>query len=131
MAVSSITLAPEASGGLVPPTCPAGATTIIVASGHLDAVAFLALSRRMTEALEEGRRHLVLDLHEVDGIEPDALGFLWATLRGFRRRGATLAVAGAQPSLLPALKALDSGGLAIHSDVSAPLSAGHKAIGRT
>ncbi len=43
-----------------------------------------------------------------------------------RRTGATLAVAGAHPALLPALKALDSGGLSIHPDIGAPLSAGHK-----
>jgi anti-anti-sigma factor len=113
MAISSTIVTPKASGGLVAPTYPIGDTTIIVASGHLDAVAFLALSRRMTDALEEGGRHLVLDLHEVDGIEPDALGFLWATLRGVRRTGATLAVAGAQPSLLPALKTLDLDGLSV------------------
>ena len=128
MAISSTILAPKASGGLVRPAYPAGDATIIVASGHLDAVAFLALSRRMTEALEEGRRHLVLDLHEVDAIEPDALGFLWATLRGVRLTGATLGVVGARPSLLPALNALDSGGLSIHADVRAPLSVTPKSV---
>lgn len=131
MAISSTSVAFTASDGLVAPTYPAGGTTIIVASGHLDAVAFFALSRRMNDALGEGRRHLVLDLHEVDGIEPDALGFLWATLRGVRRTGATLAVAGAQPSLLPALKALDSGRLSIHPDACAAHPGPHRSIGTT
>lgn len=106
---------PYPAGGIAPQAYPAGDATIIVASGHLDSVGFLALNRRLSEALEKGRRNLVLDLQEVDGIEPDALGFLWATLRGIRRTGATLAVAGARPSLLPALKALDSGGLSIRA----------------
>ena len=126
MTTSNTTPPPDASGGVLPPTYPAGDATIIVASGHLDSVGFLALNRRMAEALEEGRRNLVLDLQEVDGIEPDALGFLWATLRGIRRSGATLAVAGARPSLLPALKALDTGGLSI---LPAALSAAHKPMG--
>ncbi len=129
MAISSTTLAPEAYRGLVAPRYPAGDAMVIVASGHLDAAGFLAVNRRLTEALEDGRRYLLLDLHEVDGIEPDALGFLWATLRGVRRRGATLGVVGARPSLLPALKALDSGGLSIHADIPAPLSAAQKPVG--
>lgn len=126
MTTSNSTLPPTDSGELVPPASPAGDPTIIVASGHLDSVGFLALNRRMADALEKGRRNLVLDLKEVDGIEPDALGFLWATLRGIRRTGATLAVAGARPSLLPALKALDTGGLSI---LPAALSAAHKPMG--
>lgn len=129
MAISSTTLTRKASGGLVAPSYPGEDTTVIVASGHLDSVGFLALNRRIVEALEDGRRHLLLDLHEVDGIEPDALGFLWATLRGVRRAGATLGVAGARPSLLPALTALHSGGLSIHPDVRASLSAAQKSVG--
>ena len=128
MAVSSTTPTRKVSGGLVSPNYPAVDATIIVGSGNLDSVSFLALNRRLTEALEDGRRHLVLDLHEVDAIEPDALGFLWATLRAVRRTGATLAVAGAGPSLLPALKALDSGGLSIHADLRAPLSVTPKSV---
>ena len=113
MTTSNTTPPLNGSGGIAPPPYPAGDATIIVASGHLDSGSFLALNRRIAEALEKGGRNLVLDLEDVDGIEPDALGFLWATLRGIRRTGATLAVTRARPSLLPALKALDSGGLSI------------------
>ena len=75
----------------------AGDAAIIAASGCVDSASFSALDRRMAEALDEGRRHLVLDLHDVETIEPDALGFLWATLRGVRRRGATLRCAAGRP----------------------------------
>ncbi len=126
MAISTTTLTAKAHGA---PPYPPQDPTVIVASGHLDAAGFLALNRRLTGALEDGRRYLLLDLHEVGGIEPDALGFLWATLRGVRRRGAALGVVGARPSLLPALKALDSGGLSIHADVPAPLSGAQKSVG--
>lgn len=129
MTISNTTLTPSAPGGIVAPTYPVGDVTIVVATGHLDSVSFLALNRRVTEALEEGRRHLVLDLQAVDAIDPDALGFLWATLRGVRRTGATLAVAGARPSLVPALKVLDSGGLSIHANSRSARLSAHKSMG--
>lgn len=107
----------------------AGDAAIIAASGCVDAACFSALDRWMAEALEEGRRHLVLDLHDVESIEPEALGSLWATLRGVRRRGATLVVARARPSLHRALGVLSSGGLTIHASVRAAVSAGHSSFG--
>ena len=66
-------------------------------------------------------------LHQVSRIEPEALGLLWGALRGIRRRGGTLAGAGARPAVRPALEALSSGGLTLHGTVRAALSDGHDA----
>lgn len=107
----------------------AGDAAIIAASGCVDSASYSALDRRMVEALDEGRRHLVLDLHDVESIEPDALGFLWATLRGVRRRGAKLSVAGAPPSLDSPLGVLSSGGLATYRSVGAALASAHMPLG--
>ena len=107
----------------------AGDAAVIAASGCVDSAGFWALDRRMAEALDEGRRHLVLDLHDVESIEPEALGHLWAALRGIRRRGATLAAAGAHPSLHPSLGALSSGGLTTYASVGAALASVHSSLG--
>jgi len=127
MAVTSMPLT-QTGPPRLPLAYSAGDAAIIAASGRVDSASYAALDRRMAEALDEGRRHLVLDLHDVESIEPNALGFLWATLRGVRRRGATLAVAGAQPSLHSALGVLSSGGLATHPSVHAALSAAHGSL---
>jgi hypothetical protein len=62
--------------------------TVIAVSGDLRSAGFEALDRLVTEALDRGHRHVVLDLHAVPSIEPQALGLLWEALRGVRRRGA-------------------------------------------
>ena len=122
MAVSISTTPPYEYRTRIPLAYPAAAATVLAPSGPLHSAGFLALERRIAEALEGGCRHLVLDLHEVSRIEPDALGFLWATLRNVRRQGATLVAAGARPSVRPALEVLDSGGLSICESVSAALA---------
>ena len=106
-------------------TDPAGAATVIALSGGLRSAGFWALDRLVIEALEQGHHHLVLDMHQVSKIEPEALGLLWAELRDIRRRGGTLAAAGAPPALRPALAALCSGGLALYGTVGAALSEIH------
>lgn len=103
---------------------PAGDATVIAAHGHVTAAGFLALERQAIEALDAGCKRVVLDLHEVVDIEPDALGVLWAALRGIRRRGGTLGVVGVRHSLLPALRALDSGGLLVYSNVRTAVTVG-------
>lgn len=122
-ATSTSTITPQPAGGPVTMTYAAGAATVIAVSGGLRSDGFAALHHVVTEALDRGDRQLVLDVHEVDVIEPDALGLLWAALRGVRRRGGTLAAAGARPSLRSALEALSSGGLATYPTVSAALEA--------
>jgi anti-anti-sigma regulatory factor len=85
----------------------------------------------LLEALGGGRRRLVLDLHEVSKIEPEALALLWGAMRGIRRRGGRLAVAGPRPAVAPALRALSSGGLMLHGTVRAALSDAHDPAPRT
>jgi anti-anti-sigma factor len=108
-----------------------GGATVIAVSGDLRSAGFAALDRLMTEALDHGHRHVVLDLHSVPSIEPQALGLLWAALRGVRRRGGTLAAAEARPPLRPALKALSSGGLPLYDTVGAAVSASHNQSARS
>jgi hypothetical protein len=44
---------------------PSGPANVIAAGGDLRSAGFAALDRRVSSALEEGHRHLVVDLHEV------------------------------------------------------------------
>ena len=92
---------------------PAGDAVVIVVNGALVSDGFSDLDRHMVEAIGDGYSRLVLDLHQVSTIEPEALGLLWGALRGIRRRGGTLTAAGARPSVRPALEVLRSGGLTL------------------
>jgi anti-anti-sigma factor len=126
MAATSISSFTDAQPpGLVTTAYPAGGATVIALTGSLHGAGFAALDRLVTEALDQGHRNLVLDLHELRGLDPQALGLLWAALRGVRRRGGTLAAARARPPLRPGLEALSSGGLALYDTVRAALSATH------
>ena len=116
---------------LFPPTrpalisYPAGDAVVIVIRGPLRSAAFPALHRLLLDGHGGGRRHLVLDLHQVSTIEPEALALLWGALRGIRRRGGRLAGAGARPAVAPALEALSTGGLTLHGTIRAALSGAH------
>ena len=101
---------------------PAGDAVVIVVNGALVSDGFSDLDRRVVEALGDGYRRLVLDVHQVSAIDPAALGLLWGALRGIRRRGGTLTAAGARPAVRPALEVLRSGGLTLHASVLAALS---------
>jgi anti-anti-sigma regulatory factor len=108
-----------------PPTAmsyPVGDAMVIVVDKAFMSGGFPALDRLFVQALGDGCRRLVLDLHQVSKIEPEAVGSLWGALRGIRRRGGTLAGAGARPAVAPALKALSSGGLTLHDSLRAALS---------
>jgi hypothetical protein len=109
-----------------------GSVTVIAVSGDVRSAGFESLDRLVTEALDRGHRHVVLDLHAVPSIEPQALGLLW--VGGAARRpppGGTLAAAEARPPLRPALKALSSGGLPLYDTVGAAVSASHKPSARS
>ena len=101
---------------------PVGGAVVIAVDGPLLSSGFPALDRRVVEALGDGCGRLVLDLRQVSRIEPEALGLLWGALRGIRRRGGTLAGAGARPAVVPALEALSSGGLTLHGSLRAALA---------
>lgn len=102
-----------------------GGATVIALSGDLHGAGFADLDRLVTEALDQGHRHLVLDLHDLRSLDPPALGLLWAALRGVRRRGGALAAAGPRAPLRPSLEALSSGGLAVYATVREALLAIH------
>jgi anti-anti-sigma regulatory factor len=104
---------------------------VITVSGALSSGRFAEVDRLVLEALERGHHNLVLDVHELSAIEPEALGMLWGALRGVRRRGGTLAAAGAGAALRPALDVLNSGGLKVHDSVPAALSDTEHAGGTT
>jgi anti-anti-sigma regulatory factor len=108
-----------------PPTAmsyPVGDAVVVVVDKAFLSGGFPALDRLLAQALGDGYRRLVLDLHQVSRIEPEAVGSLWGALRGIRRRGGTLAGAGARPAVAPALRALSSGGLTLHETLRAALS---------
>ena len=117
-------------GGLVAMTYPAGDAAVIVLDGSLQGTGFAALDSLVTEALDHGHRHLVLDLHDLRSLDPVALGLLWAALRGVRRRGGTLAAARAGAPVRHALEALGSGGLMLYDTVHAARSAFEAPDGR-
>lgn len=104
---------------------PAGDAVVIAVNGSLLSDGFSEVDRRVVGALADGCRRLVLDLHQVATIEPEALGLLWGALRGIRRRGGTLAAVGARPAVRPGLEALRSGGLTFHGTVHSALSDTH------
>jgi anti-anti-sigma factor len=114
------------SGRHVSVTYPAAGATVIAVGGGPRSGDFAALDRLVTQALDHGHRHLVLDLHAVSSIEPEALELLWAALMGVRRRGGTLATAGARPAVRKAFEALGLGGLPLYGSVRAALSATHE-----
>lgn len=103
---------------------------MIAVSGALRSADFAPVDRLVHEALDRGRHHIVLDLHQVSRIEPEALGLLWSALRRVRHCGGALAAARAQPALHPALAALGSGGLTLYGTVSAALLGIHDADAR-
>ena len=64
-------------------------------------------------------RRLVLDLHGLRVLEPDAVPALWAGLRAALRRGGSLHVAGLRPSLRGVVDPLVPHGLGISSSLRA------------
>jgi anti-anti-sigma regulatory factor len=95
---------------------------VIVVEGRLDGTGMLTLDRALAEALDRGHRDVVLDLHELRALDPDAVGVLWAGLRATCRREGTLVAAGLRPSLHAAVDALVPHGLRMHTTVRAALS---------
>lgn len=98
---------------------------MIAASGRLDGASVPLLDRPLTDALDQGHRDLVLDLHMLHGLDPDGVGVLWAALRAASRRGGTLTVAGLSPALQPVLDPLVPHGLRVRNSLLAALSATH------
>ncbi len=123
MAIAApIRVTPRSSGDLVALTYEAGDATVIALSGDLRPPTVAALDDRLTEALDRGRRHLVLDLHMLRSLDSGALDVLWGALRRVNRRDGTLAAAGTRESLRPALEPLTPRGLTLHGTVHAALA---------
>ena len=100
----------------------AGDATVIAAHGHITPTGVLRLERLAAVALDGACTRLVFDLYEVKDMDPDALGLLRAAFRDIRLRGATLALVGARPALVRALRDLDSEDISIYSNVRAALA---------
>jgi anti-anti-sigma regulatory factor len=90
---------------------------VIAVEGRLDGMGLLTLDRVLAEALDRGYRDVVLDLHALRALDPDAVGVLWAGLRAISRREGTLAAAGLRPALRAAVDPLVPHGLRLHSTV--------------
>jgi anti-anti-sigma regulatory factor len=99
-----------------------GDTAVIVVEGRLDGPGMRALDRAFADALDRGHRDVVLDLHGLRALDPDALSVLWAGLRATCRRGGTLSAAGLRPALRADLDPLTPHGLRLHRTVRAAIS---------
>ena len=99
----------------------AGDAAIIAVEGRLDSSGAPVLERALTDALERGHRTVVLDMHGLRDLDPDATSVLWAGLRSTLRRGGTLATAGLRPTLTHALEPLLPHGLKSHRTVRAAI----------
>jgi anti-anti-sigma regulatory factor len=115
--------APRPSTGLRALTYTAGDAAVITVEGWLDVAGAPALDAALAHALVHGHRQLVLDLHQLRRVDPDAVGVLQAGLRAVVSRGGTLAAAGLRPSLQPAVEPLVPYGLRLHGTVLGALSA--------
>jgi anti-sigma B factor antagonist len=75
-------------------------TLLLRARGELDLYAAPELKRRISEAIEDGKTRIVVDLTEAAFMDSTALGVLIGALKRLRLRDGSLAVASAQPSIL-------------------------------
>jgi anti-sigma B factor antagonist len=69
-----------------------GGVHVLVVSGSIDFDAAPRLKSSIRSRLDEGGRHMVIDLSEADFIDSTAIGVLVATLKRLREEGGSLAV---------------------------------------
>jgi len=69
-----------------------GRTRVIVVEGEIDLYTAPLLEERTTHVLEEGARHMVVDLSRVGFIDSTGLGILVDALKRLRRSGGTLSL---------------------------------------
>ncbi len=103
--------------GLVALRHSVGDAEVIALNGGLCAAAVDALPSAIAKALDDGRRHVVLDLHEVRDADADGLWVLSAAMRAAIRRGGRLSAVGLRPALRPQVEPLVADGLSLHPTV--------------
>ena len=93
-------------------------------AGELDLHTCPALRNRLTELLEHGHRHLVLDLDQVTTLDPAALSVLIATAQRARARGGTLRLVCTSQQITRVFRATNlTQLLPIHPNLTAALAA--------
>jgi anti-anti-sigma factor len=100
-----------------------GDVAVIALAGRLEGTGARELDLTLTEAQDQGHCTVVVDLHQLDGVDPNSLGVLWAGLRATMRRGGTLAAAGLQPALRPTIDPLVPHGLSVHRTIRSAIAA--------
>ncbi len=65
---------------------------VVMADGYVDFDAAPALKQNIVEQIDEGSRHLVVDLSDADFIDSTAIGVLVGALKRLQERGGSLAV---------------------------------------
>ncbi len=104
-------------------TYSAGSVAVIAVEGWLNGGSMRPLQQALAAALDQGYRHLVLDLRQLRSLDAEGVDLLWAGLRAVIRRAGSLATAGLRPSLQPPLDPLVPHGLKMHGTVRAAISA--------
>lgn len=108
---------------LVALSYPAGRAAVIALSGALGGAARATLRKPVVEALDQGRDHVVLDLHEVRDADADGLFALSSVVRLTVQRGGTVSAVGLRPGLLSRVGSLTADGLRLRGTVRAALAA--------
>lgn len=67
-------------------------THVIDVSGELDLYSAPALKRRITDAIDDGKRQIVVDLTEATFVDSTTLGVLVGALRRLKPEGGSLSV---------------------------------------
>jgi anti-sigma B factor antagonist len=102
-------LEPTLSVETVTTSAPGGAAepsewAVLRVAGELDAATGPVLRSRLVELVDEGVRHIVLDLGDVPFLDSSGLGVLVTGLKRLRIAGGTLRLAGCRPPVRAVLK---------------------------
>jgi anti-anti-sigma factor len=103
----------------------------IVLEGEIDPGAVIALQRRIVEAINAGRRRVVVDLSAVTPLGGATIDQLCGAWRWLTRSGATLAIVGGPPRVHRVLELCATDGGELHQSVSAAWPAAADATRRT
>lgn len=87
----------------------AGEIAVVRLAGRLDLLSAADVKQRLSKAVSDGRRRLVVDLEEVGFIDSSGLGALIGGLKAARLAGGDLRIAGAgdQATVILELTTLD------------------------
>jgi anti-anti-sigma regulatory factor len=99
---------------------------IVTVEGELDPPAVIALQRRITVALDVRSGFVVVDLAAITGPRGRTMSLFCGALRRVNRRGARLAIVGAQAAIRSALERCAIDGVELYPTLaSAVAAAGH------